>query len=282
MEVNFNIGMIAPSRAGKTTLMTAIFHEVRDRLCGNKDQIAYSAEDSATKESITNAVSEFSTCIESGDVFDVPKLLNTEEISTYRFNITIPTAAGTELVNIKFMDYPGSWIGTTKFETNVAPFVAECSALLVPVPADILFVWDDTNGNVDTKSREKNLLAHKALEVDNVVAVIQDWISRRCEKKVPSFLLFVPIRCEHCFNDNNNLGVKDMSAKLHNAIKKLYLSKVKLKKEQKNYVRIETHAVDTYGVVELRDTELVQSEKKEKLLKSTFQRRVKGGKEMKL
>ena len=52
MSSVLKIGMVAPSKAGKTSLMTAIFHEMADKLAGNPHGIQYWAANPATKARI--------------------------------------------------------------------------------------------------------------------------------------------------------------------------------------------------------------------------------------
>ena len=50
------IGMTAPSKAGKTSLMTAIFYEMKTRLAGNPQGIQYWADSKATQNAISRAI----------------------------------------------------------------------------------------------------------------------------------------------------------------------------------------------------------------------------------
>ena len=59
MQLDFKIGMIAPAKAGKTSLMTAIFHEMKTKLSGNAQGIQYWADSKATQNAISRALAEF-------------------------------------------------------------------------------------------------------------------------------------------------------------------------------------------------------------------------------
>ena len=143
MSIDFKIGMAGPSKAGKTSLMTAIYKEVSSRLHSNENTLGidYSPEDSATKNAINRAVSEFVTCCAaSDDVFAVPRLSGTETVSNYKFAFTIPAPNGEQKqrLSIDIMDYPGGLLETASFKEKVQPHLDKSIALLVPIPADIL------------------------------------------------------------------------------------------------------------------------------------------------
>ncbi len=277
MQLDFKIGMIAPSKAGKTSLMTAIFHEMKKKLSGNAQGIQYWADSKATQNAISRAIAEFTMCTASDDVFEVPRLAGTESASNYKFAFTVPVEAGTQRLNIDIMDYPGGLLGTPEFEDTVRPHLDASSVLLVPIPADVLMEWHRTNGVNNTHAKKVNIKSQCMLEAATVVDVVKDWAKRRAMQRDASLLLFVPIRCEAYFDDNG--GSKNESEILHEAVEKLYIGPLNLSAEEKAMVHIETHAVDTYGIVELRDISLMNIAGSEELV-STFRKRLSCGNEI--
>jgi len=279
MNLDFKIGMIAPSRAGKTTLMTAVFHEMKNKLSGNPRGIQYWADGKATQNAISRALAEFSTCTATDDIFEVPQIKSTESTSDYRFAITVPTEAGTQRINIDIMDYPGGLLGTPDFSERVGGHLNESAALVVPIPSDILMEWKRTFKVNNTQSKKINIAASTMLEVDTVTAVIADWLTRKADKKDSAVLVFVPLKCEGYFNDNG--GTRNESVSLHDAVKELYLSRLELTDSIREHIQIEIHAVDTYGIVELRDIALTSTADGSESLVSTFRKRLNQGNKIK-
>ncbi len=277
MQLEFKIGMIAPSKAGKTSLMTAIFHEMKKKLSGNTQGIQYWADSKATQNAISRAIAEFTTCTASDDVFEVPCLAGTETANNYKFAFTVPVAAGTQRLNIDIMDYPGGLLGTPEFEEKVRPHLNASSVLLVPIPADILMEWKRTDKINNTHAKKVNIISKCMLETATVVDVVKDWAKRRATQQEASLLIFAPIRCEAYFDDNG--GSHDESEILHEAVEKLYIEPLNLSAEEKANIQIETHAVDTYGIVELRDISLVTADGVEELV-SSFRKRLSAGNEI--
>ena len=279
MNLDFKIGMIAPTRAGKTTLMMAIFHEMQKKLSGNPRGIQYWADGTATKNAISRALAEFSTCTATDDIFEVPQIKSTESTSDYRFAITVPTEAGTQRINVNIMDYPGGFLGTPEFSERVGPHLDESAALVVPIPSDILMEWKRTFKVNNTQSKKINIAASTMLEVDTVTAVIADWLKRKADKQDSAVLVFVPLKCEGYFNDNG--GTRNESVALHDAVKELYLSRLELTDSIRENIQIEIHAVDTYGIVELRDIALTSTDDGSENLVSTFRKRLNQGNKIK-
>ena len=80
---------------------------------------------------------------------------------------------------------------------------------------------------------------------------VQAWIAHRVRKHLKGLLLFVPIRCEHCFADNCNKDDKtcdDKAKKLFNLIESYYIDKLEIDDNTLRYITCKIHAVDTYGI----------------------------------
>ncbi len=283
-KMNFKIGMVAPSKAGKTSVMTSIFYDMRNRLAENRLaentlDIQYWADGKATQNAITRAIAEFKTCTSSDDIFDVPRLQGNVSVNNYKFAFTVPVEAGVQRLNIDIMDYPGGLLGTPEFAERIQPHLRESSALIVPIPSDLLMEWKRTTNVNNNHSKKVNILAQMLLEVNEVCDVIANWIKSKNDEN--AILIFVPIRCEIYFDDNG--GTRDESEILHEAVNELYINPIKsaVSTEQLKKIRIEVHAVDTYGIVELRDVALETSEDGTEYLVSTFKKRLNMGNEIK-
>ena len=117
------------------------------------------------------------------------------------------------------------------------------------------------------------------LDVDETVKAVKDWAKRRAQKSLPSILLVVPVKCEAYFNDNG--GLKDESEVLHEAVRELYINALGLTDDERKYIQIETQAVDTYGIVEIRDICLATENGVEYLV-SAFRKRLNCGNKLRV
>lgn len=273
MEIK--IGMVAPSKAGKTSLLATTFSEMQLRLSGNQLGIQYWASDKRTQDAICRVMAEYRAITASDDVFATPQMSGNVETSDYRFSYTIPVKAGApQRLNVWFKDFPGGLVGMADFEEEVGPFVRDSTALLVPIPADILMEWKDTDKVNDPMSIRRNIAASCMLRVTDTVAIVKNWVAARTQAKEASLLIFVPVRCEAYFNDNG--GTSDKSARLFAAVQELYVDALGLTADNRQYVQIETHAVDTYGTVELQSVDLVETPNGD-MLESKFRKRLSAG-----
>ena len=88
MEIK--IGMVAPSKAGKTSLLATVFSEMQLKLAGNQLGIQYWAENDRTRNAITRVMAEYRAITSSDDIFATPQMSGNVETSDYRFSYTIP------------------------------------------------------------------------------------------------------------------------------------------------------------------------------------------------
>ena len=275
LNLKFKIGMIAPSGAGKTTLLNAIYYETRERLIGEGINIYhYDTEELHTTDAIKEAIANFKTCI-AADNFATPDVGGDVDSTDYLFEITIGTGPDMRTAIIAFKDYPGGYVDSHDFDREMADFIHQCSVILVPIASDYLMTWKTNQGKQDSFSMERTKLADKALNGVNVLPRIKEWIAARKEYDSKSFLIFVPVKCEAYFNDNE--GLRDEHKTLMDAVKEYYhLEELAGNPE----IRVEISAVDTYGIVEHQNMKIVEENSKRRL-QSIFRRRTKMGSDIK-
>ena len=277
MEIK--IGLLAPSKAGKTTLLATTYAEMQNKLSGNQQGIKYWPSDSSTQNAIGRVMAEYQAITSTDDIFAIPRMSGSVETYDYKFNYTIPVDGGkSKELSVWFKDFPGGLVGLSKFEEEVGPFISESSALIVPVPADILMAWKDSYKVNDPKSIRMNIAAAAMLRINDTLAIVENWIKIHANRKDDSLLIFAPVRCEAYFNDNG--GSVDRSGDLFEALDELYIKCLELTDEQKQYVQIEAHAVDTYGTVELQSVELHETPVGD-MLESKFRKRLAAGNKIK-
>ena len=195
MDLNFKFSMMAPSRAGKTSIMTAIFSEMKENLAGNKEGIQFWAADEDTKRAIQTCMANFDAAVNASDGIIKNILGNQERSISYKFTVSVPCGEERKKCRIDIVDYPGGWLGMEDF-AQLCPHLDESQAMLVPIPADILLEWNRSCGKYDREMLRINAAALEMLEVENVVLGIKDWIMRRTARRKHSILIFVPVKCE--------------------------------------------------------------------------------------
>ena len=270
--MDIKIGMVAPTKAGKTSILSAILSEVKERLSGNTQNIQYCPADEATSNAIKRALSTFAACTAGGDgkVFETPQMQGSQSILNYKFEFSIPVETAIEKIAIEILDYPGGLLGQSDYNAKVLPFLNECCALIVPIPADLLMELASVFGQENPHAIKTSVRAQEMLDIGNVVSTVKDWMTRKNRNAPGDHVLvsFVPIRCENCFNDNG--GNFDKSDLLFEAVQKFYVEPLGDPKGYGDKLHTEILAVDTYGIVELRDVVLSRDGKE---LVSTFLRR---------
>ena len=243
--MRLNICMLGPSGAGKTSMMTAIFMDARRKLVTHPSQIKIYPDSEETTQKIQAAISQFEWTLrlESSEVAVLP---GNAAMSEYKFRFHIPNSP--QPIDVNILDYPGGWLGTENFQL-VEQHVQDSLATLVPIPADLLLEWyrnSKINPNEDIYK-----YVTEVLQPDDVCAAIKNWVDHRCSRAKKSLLMFVPIRCEHCFADNCCNG--NLGRELQEAVEQMYISRLDFSDEQKANIKTIIHAVDTYGVVELEN-----------------------------
>lgn len=280
--MSINIGLVGPSGSGKTSLLTAIFLETRDQLERSKNAMGIWCSDDPTKNALERAKAEFQACVCSPDgIFEVPQMAGSDKITNYRFSFILsadPSTSGEETspqkVKIDIMDYPGGYVGKEAFAEQVMPHLIKSVALLVPVSADMLVAWKESQGSSFPRMKIKNTEAYKALAVDSVCKIARDWLQAKSDRNEPGVLIFVPIKCEKWFSDNG--GLIDDSKKIVHTVSELYVDDAmkKIAAKASKSISILCFPVDTYGIVEFQRGHLEKRPNGEYNLKSQFQRRL--------
>ena len=262
--MNLGISVIGPSGSGKSSLIASHFIHTQRVLnaCENPDKVHISPYDSdsdengeTSKKKIDNAKDSFMKSIEQNKNSTFETLLGGTNAKTiYRLYYKFGKEYTGPDLNIEITDYPGGWLGKAEFQTEeVHDSMILSTALLVPIPADVLLFM---GANGEGKDKDKGKFAkwkycYDALKVNEVMDCVQAWIAHRVRAHLKGLLLFVPIRCEHCFSDNCNQNDKtcnDKAKKLFNLIESYYIDKLEIDDNTLRYITCKIHAVDTYGI----------------------------------
>ncbi|MEB3277509.1 MAG: hypothetical protein VKK42_01120 [Lyngbya sp.] len=267
----YKIGLIGPSRVGKTSIVTALLEEAKAALAQTGVSIKpYEDEEglSFTKERIKNTILDIESGLDFGEF--QPTGLGTADPFIFDLQMTIADQnkeKNKTQLRFAILDYPGGWFsnqvpnGRQKEWENCQKWIQDSSVIIVPIDANLIMEAD---------SKERSKASREWLEVGEVEELVRDWARGRHNKQESGLLLFVPVKCETYFNDNG--GNKDQSQELYNRICNFYSGAIEAAKQEMSEkipqanesggwlkifspktptYTIEYHPVDTIGCIEL-------------------------------
>lgn len=246
-----DIAMIAPSRAGKSTLICAMKQELQQRLppeikfTPSRDDNIWqywrevtetepSEPDSTTLAYVKSIESEYKDALKFVGKKFTATIHGSRNSAVLSFDLrNQQTGVG---MPFRILDYPGGAIDVDlgDLHTQVLEAYAQnCFALIVPVFSLALVEsarLDERfeSGNVlESEYRDKNHALMDLLQVDNVVSHVQKWCVARAAEGKEGILIFVPVKCESYFE-------MPSSNDLHNLMSKTKALYFKLLKENLN------------------------------------------------
>lgn len=237
----FKVGLVGPSRIGKTTLIAAVFEQGRQILQEEGDPVQIKAE-ARTQRALKTNHAAITAAVDTGR-FDPESLPGTEGAFKHELTFTLED----ETRGIHVLDFPGSWLtdDVQRWEQECEPWLRESAVLLVPVDATLL---------VEPETAGQFAVARHALALFEARDVIVRWAQAIKQSGLPALLAFVPIKTETYFGDNGGTGGR--SAELRRRFDKFYgpfvEEALRVLGEHARDVRIEYHPVDTLGCVELQ------------------------------
>lgn len=102
----FKIAMVAPSRIGKTSLVTAILQDTKELLSGTP--LSITPADAKTSARIRQHANQLRGSLR-GREFDAGAMSGTQ--AAFDFNLLLSSAAEEESsLNLKLLDFPGGWL----------------------------------------------------------------------------------------------------------------------------------------------------------------------------
>ena len=246
-EATFKIGLLGPSRVGKTSLVTALLAESSHLLAGSG--VAMHTVGRETEDKLIRNRSELEGDILAGE-FSPGSLRGTVEPFTFRLKLDpgVPEAE----INIELLDFPGGWLEVSSRPNQYGTdweacrkFINEATILLIPVDAALLM----EASQAPHRRAWARLLTTAAVE-----QVARDWaIERNRRRAEPALVAFCPVKCESYFNDNGGLVSK--SAELSSRFHTVYSGVIKAVRDEAPLATMLYAPVDTIGCVELIDAE---------------------------
>ena len=136
-DLVFRIGLVGPSRVGKTSLITALLRDSQRLLQGTP--VSLRPRGTATEKRIAQHRRELDGSLLAGE-FTPGALRGTEE--PFRFQLLLDSGVRGAGIRLELLDYPGGWLdpATRPHDRDrdwqaCQRFLQQCSVLLVPVDA---------------------------------------------------------------------------------------------------------------------------------------------------
>jgi GTPase SAR1 family protein len=245
IDATFKIGLLGPSRVGKTSLVTALLAESRDQLRGSGVTMRPVGRDTEAK--LVQNRQDLEGAVLSGE-FSSVSLRSTMEPFTFRLKLD-PGVPGTE-INIELLDFPGGWLevgrrpveATADWE-SARSFITNSTILLIPVDAALL---------MEATEAKHWQAVSRLLTIAAVESVARDWAIERKQRELePALLAFCPVKCESYFSDNG--GYKNGSKELEKRFRETYASVIKAVRDEAPLAAMLYVPVDTIGCVEIID-----------------------------
>lgn len=245
IDATFKIGLLGPSRVGKTSLVTALLAEAHKLLAGSGVAMRPVGRD--TEDKVVRNRQQLEGDILSGE-FSSVGLQGTMEPFTFRLKLD-PGVVGAD-INIQLLDFPGGWLEVVNRPVEAGAdwescrdFITQSTILLIPVDAALL---------MEATQAKHWQAVTRLLTTTAVEDVARDWaIERNRRSAEPALLAFCPVKCESYFSDNG--GLKNRSAELARRFHDTYAGVINAVREQAPHASVLYAPVDTIGCVELID-----------------------------
>jgi hypothetical protein len=246
-DASFKIGLLGPSRVGKTSLVTALLAQTHKLLEGTS--VAMHTVGRATEQKLVRNRADLEGDIFAGE-FSSGKLESTKE--PFIFKLGLDPGVPDSQINIDLLDFPGGWLDPDERPDQYSDdwekcraFITQSTILLIPVDAALLMEATDA-GQRRAVSRLLTIVA--------VQEVARDWAKERNQRPAePGLVAFCPVKCESYFNDNGGrtTKAKELSERFH----KYYADVIDTVRNEAPGVTMLYAPVDTIGCVDLIDAE---------------------------
>ena len=244
-----DIGMLGPSRVGKTSLVTSLLIDGRRLLVGTPGQLE---PDVFTNNRVQKQREDMQGALVTGR-FNPGALKGGVEVVEFGLDLVVKSAR----LPMRIHDYPGAWLTNPE---DVPPEkqsswwdcvgkLHRSSVLLIPIDTAVL---------MEPFKDEHRYAIPRILGIPSIEDVVQQWVSFTLQDGGPSngdfptrLLVFVPLKCESYFRDNG--GRQDRSAALLDAVRKYYQPVLETVRSAPHgsQIRVLYAPVDTYGCVDL-------------------------------
>jgi hypothetical protein len=242
-DFDFRIGIVGPTRVGKTSLIASILKDSQRLLEGTPVKIGpYGTK---TERRVAQHQKELEGSLRAGE-FNPGAVSGTEE--PFTFELHLDPGVDATGIRFNFLDYPGGWIDTNRRpaerekEWNVCKrWLTESTVLIVPVESAIM---------MEAASAHHKQAVPSILNTYEIAQVTREWAKDRASRPhEPALLLFCPVKCESYFADNG--GRRDSSGELFNAVRDHYHEVLQAIRGEAPQIKVLYSPVDTIGCVEI-------------------------------
>lgn len=247
--LTFKIGIIGPSRVGKTSLLTSVL-EASQKLLEGKP-VSMKLGDAPTRNRIQRYREERNGFLFAGE-FNPGGLGGTQEKFIFQLNLE----SGAAKISLEFMDYPGGWIdpltrtdeNEKRWHEECVPWLEQSHVLLIPVDAAVI---------MEAKANRHKQNVPRLLKLVEVEDITREWAKNRVHNadNEHATIMFLPVKCESYFADN--YGLVDKSEQLYTNVQYYYHKAIEAARgefqKKSNLLSILYSPIDTYGCVEIID-----------------------------
>lgn len=238
----FKIGILGPSRVGKTSLIATILSEAEKILAGTPTRMLPVGP--ATKRRIADHNNDLQGSLRAGE-FHPGALGGTEE--PFEFQLRLDPGKDALAVDFSLLDFPGGWIDDGRRPDDrendwemCRDWFAQSSVLILPVESTVI---------MEAAVSSQRRAVPSILTIFQIEQIVRDWAKERAKRShEPALLLLCPVKCESYFGDNG--GHRDASGALLSQVKAEYQRVLKAAAEEAKHVQVVYAPVDTLGCVE--------------------------------
>jgi hypothetical protein len=247
-DIKYKIGIIGPTRVGKTSMISAMLEQGQTLLAGTNVSLQPVGE---TKARMNRYLNDLNGSLMAGE-FNPGGMSGTREA----FTIELAMSVGNSKLTWAILDYPGGWIDEESRPLNrenewnyCQTWINESIVLLVPIDAAVV---------MESCTKTEFQAAYSTLQISQAAAVAREWAKGRIHKGEPGLLILVPVKCETYFGDNG--GQKDKSEELFDRIKQFYQYLLDAVEQEIKAaanppkILIQYHPIDTIGCVAIKTT----------------------------
>lgn len=253
MSGKVRVALLAPTRMGKTTLVTAMLAESGRQLAGTGVSLvptdATERVIAANRNAITGAL--------TAGKFEAGAIVPNMDMRIYSLELRAGPRECRVEVPLEILDYPGGWLSPEYRSRNpeaadewerCQDHIEQSTVVLVPIDAARI---------MEARTAGQKALVPGMLEVATVAQNVSAWLKGREEYSgEPAVVILVPVKCETYFNDN---GVQrpDRSGELRTRVRDVYQELIDGCQQAARPVRLLYAPIDTFGCVELMDARWV-------------------------
>lgn len=187
--------MMGPRAVGKTTILTAIFHNTNESIAQTKLKFVPDADTMARMNVCRN---EINRIFEEGkSVVDRPSAGISSTSSVNVFHYEFGLKGKQTAVDLEIKDFPGEFINGGLHSGEVDQFIAESNAVLIAI--DTPHLMEEGGAYNDAKNMSK---------------IICDYFKNNVDADDEKLILFVPLKCEKYYYEHR---MDEVNAKVKEA-----------------------------------------------------------------